>query len=166
MFRNFIRKLKIWKRLFINQKFEAIFKLAKYSKLRQIPCPDEMQILKDIKRTKMANLTDPKIQNDYQNAIKSILIAYSNFRPEIGYVQGMNMSVSCILFNVCPDFAEIHKCEEDAFKLFVTLMDFTQIGEYYKHNMQTISLLINELKERVQISLPQIYWHIILTDVF
>ena len=151
--------------MFINDKLKQVFKIEKYSKLRTQKCSDEIQISKDIKRTKTPKFGNVPTQDLYQESIRSILRAYSNLRPEIGYVQGMNMTVSCILANICANYSEINKFEEDAFQLFVSLMDFTKIGDYYKNNMETISDLTTELKERVQTNLPDIYWHIVTTEV-
>lgn len=94
-----------------------------------------------------------------------MLTAYANHSPSIGYVQGMNMSVSAILFNICSSFDQAPAFQEDAFKLFVAIMEYTQVGEYYKGNMEGIKGLINELKERIQTALPDVYWHFIFTDV-
>ena len=118
-----------------------VFRNKSYLKLKNEVSLDEIQISKDIKRTKTPFFVDPKHQEIYQESIRSILRAYSNLRPEIGYVQGMNMTVSCILFNICTDYKKVCEVEEDGFKLFITLMDFTKMGDYYKNNMQTISNL-------------------------
>lgn len=128
-------------------------------------CVDENQITKDIKRTKTALISDPIIQNKYYQAINSVLTAYSNYCPNIGYVQGMNMTVSAILFNICNDYNNIQKFEEDAFQLFVILMEITQIGMYYEDRMSRIPGLIEDIKERVQQEATEVYWHIISTDV-
>lgn len=101
----------------------------------------------------------------YREAVRSVLTAYSNHAPAIGYVQGMNMSVSAILFNICSSFERAAVYQEDAFKLFVAIMERTQVGEYYKGNMEGIKGIINELKERIQADLPEVYWHFLQTDV-
>ena len=128
-------------------------------------CVDEIQISKDIKRTKTPDLKDLNVVCAYQESLRSILRAYANLRPNIGYIQGMNIVVSCLLMNICTDFTQVHEAEEESFKLFVTLMDFTNIGKYYENNMETISELTSELRKRVQNSLPKIYWHIITNEV-
>lgn len=160
-----ISKLKIWKRLFLTPAFEQRHKAVDFAALAALKCPDDIQIAKDIKRTKSPPLLDGVLLNDYQEAVRSVLTAYSNFNPHIGYVQGMNMSVSALLANICPEFAQVRSSAEDAFRLFVWIMDFTQVGEYYRDNMEGIKGLINDLKERIQTFVPAVYWHIIMTDV-
>jgi hypothetical protein len=151
--------------LFLTPEFEASLHKVKFERLTTQKCLDDHQIAKDIKRTKTApNLSDSSTHL-YREAVRAVLTAYSNHSPSIGYVQGMNMSVSAILYNICTSFDKIPAFQEDAFKLFVAIMEYTQVGEYYKGNMEGIKGLINELKERIQTALPDVYWHFIFTDV-
>lgn len=128
-------------------------------------CPDAAQIAKDIRRTKAPAFLAGAALNEYHEAVRQVLTAYSNHNPQIGYVQGMNMSASALLANICTDFAHTSRWAEAAFRFFLWIMNQTKIDEHCKGNMEGIKGLINELKERIQESAPRVYWHIIATDV-
>lgn len=160
-----IRKARVWQRLFVTSDFEKEYKKVNFERLLKTKCADEVQIGKDIRRTKTPAFLDSVTLEEYQEAVRRVLTAYSNYNPQIGYVQGMNMSASALLANICTDFAHATKWAEEAFRLFLSIMNQTQIGEYCKGNMEGIKGLINELKERIQEFAPKVYWHIVTTDV-
>ena len=73
---------------------------------------NKTQIQKDIERTQphVDSFKTPK----YLSMLKSILEVYSTFDSEVGYVQGMNILVSGLLYHI--------KDEEDTFWVFCKMM--------------------------------------------
>ena len=57
-----------------------------------------------------------------QNEMERVLVAYSKYDTQIGYVQGMNFIVGALLF---------HCSEEIAFWLFVSLIEEHEIRDVY-----------------------------------
>jgi hypothetical protein len=65
--------------------------------LYPVPKNIEDQILKDLKRTQPFSKTFQSEQ--YQHALYQSLIAYAKTDPQIGYVQGMNIVCSVLLYH-------------------------------------------------------------------
>ena len=59
-----------------------------------------------------------------QRELRRVLVAFSKYDLEIGYVQGMNFVVAALLY---------HASEEIAFWLFVALIDQLELRDVYKH---------------------------------
>ena len=58
----------------------------------------KIQIMKDIDRTQSESLT---FQNPaFKEKMKNILMCYGYEDPQIGYIQGMNMILSGLLFHI------------------------------------------------------------------
>jgi hypothetical protein len=65
--------------------------------LASVPKAIEDQILKDLKRTQPYSKTFQSAQ--YQTALYQCLMAYARLDPEVGYVQGMNIVCSVLLYH-------------------------------------------------------------------
>ena len=125
------------------------------------PCKDDKQIEKDIRRTILPPMAEGKTKERYYETIRRVLLAYSVYNPAVGYVQGMNIIVSCLLFNLCcGDFERVAELEGDAFALFFALMERYQIGGCYTNNMKRIFELSKDLEEILRRNLPALYEHI------
>ncbi|CAG9330434.1 unnamed protein product [Blepharisma stoltei] len=88
-----------------------------------------------------------------QSALRRVLVAFSKYDHNLGYVQGMNFIVGALLW---------HASECDAFWLFVGLMEDYELRDTYlpklpglsKH-CQIIQLLILELLPRLHMKLAE-----------
>lgn len=87
-----------------------------YSKLRELPAtkPNELQITKDIHRTYPHNPTFSRNPN-FRNMLKQVLLTYSVYDPELGYVQGINLIAAILLYHI--------KTAEETFWALVELME-------------------------------------------
>ena len=89
--------------------------------IKKIPCPFEIQIDLDLKRTYPE---DPIcMKDDFQEKLKNILICYSVRNSTVGYCQGMNFIVARILM--------IIENEEKAFWIFTQIIEYLLPLNYY-----------------------------------
>ena len=128
-------------------------------------CEDENQIDKDIHRTIIPGGLKEEQKRVYYDWIRKILVGYCNRSKSVGYVQGMNIMVSALLFNICDDFDHLEDIGEDAFRLFVNLMDGYEIGDSFKHKMVRVVKMYKELELRIEKDNPDLFRHIMKTDV-
>ena len=61
---------------------------------------DEKQIQKDINRTMAELQLWPEDSKGGNNKLYNVLLAYSNYDNEVGYVQGMNYLAGILLFYI------------------------------------------------------------------
>jgi len=80
-----------------------------------------MQVKKDLNRTR-PNCSLFREGGLGQKALENVLITYSKYDRQVGYVQGMNFIVGVLLY---------HSSEEIAFWLFVSLMEDYEMREIY-----------------------------------
>ena len=89
--------------------------------IKKIPCPYEIQIDLDLKRTYP---DDPIcMSDDFQMKLKNILICYSVRNSSIGYCQGMNFIVARLLM--------IIENEENVFWIFTQIIEYLLPLNYY-----------------------------------
>ena len=106
------------------------------------------------------------LRDKYYESIRNILLAYTNFNKSIGYVQGMNVIVSCLLYNTCnEDYNFVGSYEEQAFWLFAVLMEKYEIKLCFSKNMRKIFDLSNALEFNLQKNQGQVFNHINRCDV-
>lgn len=152
-------------RLFLTPKISNSLKKLSLEKYASKKTDEEIQILKDVFRTPLPlGLNEPQ-KEKYFKLIRQILIAYASLNKSVGYVQGMNIIASAILFNICPDYDHLDNYSEDAFKLFVNLIDGYEIGKHYENKMIKIIKLFKELEIKIEKENPKVYQHIMKTDV-
>lgn len=124
------------------------------------------QIDKDLKRTIIPHVDTPQYKELYYRSLKHVLTAYTNFNVEVGYVQGMNIIVSCIMYNVCnTDYANIESYEQISFWLFVSLMEHYEIKNCFSKNMKKIFDLSADLENLLQKNIPEVLFFINSGDV-
>lgn len=124
------------------------------------------QISKDIKRTLTPNISNEQQKEQFYESIKNILLAYTNLNKNVGYVQGMNIIVSCLLYNVCnEDYGFINTYEEQTFWLFAALMEKYQIKLCFSQNMKKVFDLSDSLEFNLQKNQGQVFNHINRSDV-
>ena len=124
------------------------------------------QINKDIKRTLVPAIEKPELKERYYDSIRNILLAYCNFNKNIGYVQGMNIIASCILYNVCNgDYEFVDSYEEQAFWLLAVLMEKYEIKLCFSQNMRKIFELSDSLEFNLQKNQGQVFNYMNRSDV-
>ena len=97
----------------------------------------------------------PELRERYYASIRRVLLAFSTYNTTVGYVQGMNIIASCLLFNICDGcFDKIEKYEADAFDLLAALMDRYRIGTCYINNMKKVFELSHRLEVMQRTSCP------------
>lgn len=124
------------------------------------------QIDKDLKRTITPEINDPTHKEQFYLSLKHVLTAYSNFNAGVGYVQGMNIIVSCLLFNICnQDYAGLESYEQTAFWLFVSLLEQYKIKNCFSKDMAKIFDLSNALEGLLKQNIPEVLAFINCGDV-
>jgi len=112
------------------------------------------QINKDINRTFIINHNDNKsnivIDEDKINKLKHILIALSNYNPEIGYTQGMNHIIGFLLKVTNFD-------EEKAFYLSILIID--KIKGYFIKDFPLLKENLNKFNNEFYIRNNKLYKH-------
>ena len=112
------------------------------------------QINKDINRTFIINHNDNKsnivIDEDKINKLKHILIAISNYNPEIGYTQGMNHIIGFLLKVTNFD-------EEKAFYLSILIID--KIKGYFIKDFPLLKENLNKFNNEFYIRNNKLYKH-------
>ena len=74
------------------------------------------QISKDLRRTSIPDINEETQKENFFDSINFVLNAYANLNEKVGYVQGMNIIVSSILYNICNgDYAFLSTYEEECF---------------------------------------------------
>ena len=112
------------------------------------------QINKDINRTFIINHNDNKsnivIDEDKINKLKHILIALSNYNPEIGYTQGMNHIIGFLLKVTNFD-------EKKAFYLSILIID--KIKGYFIKDFPLLKENLNKFNNEFYIRNNKLYKH-------
>ena len=83
---------------------------------------NSQQIEKDLART-FPNCPTFSSNPEFRNKLRNILIAYSIYDHEVGYVQGMNVVAAVLLYHV--------KEEDKSFWTLVELMDEQELRMIY-----------------------------------
>ncbi|RMZ95686.1 ecotropic viral integration site 5 -like protein [Brachionus plicatilis] len=86
-----------------------------------------------------------------QESLFNIMKAYSIHDPEVGYCQGSAFICGLLLIQNLP--------EEEAFAIFVQIMQKYNLREIYKPNMYHLGLCMFQLDNLVQESFPDLHHH-------
>lgn len=125
-----------------------------------------IQISKDIKRTAIPSSISGATLQLYYNSLENVLVAYCNACPKTGYMQGMNVIASCLLYNLCDgDYDNIQKHEEAAFNLFLSLMERYRVRDFYTQKMDKVFVFLRSLETVLLLNQPDILKHIKTEEV-
>lgn len=146
--------------LFLTPKAQKFSKKFPFEPQFYQKCPDMVQIDKDIPRTMQPpGLTDPQKER-FWSALRAVLTGYCNFNKSVGYVQGMNILVSALLYAICDNWDRVEEAVEPALLLLVNLMEGYQLSDLFQKQMLRVLKLLKELEVRVEKELPKLFLHI------
>ncbi|KAF7638887.1 Rab-GAP TBC domain-containing protein [Meloidogyne graminicola] len=120
-----------------------------YSEYLRLSSPYEKVISRDIPRT-FPKLDFFKDEGKGQQSLFNVMKAYSLHDREVGYCQGSSFIVGQLLLQMP---------EEEAFAVFVQLMENYRLRELYKPTMTELGLCMFQLEMMVQEQIPDLYSH-------
>uniref|UniRef100_A0A915M798 Rab-GAP TBC domain-containing protein n=1 Tax=Meloidogyne javanica TaxID=6303 RepID=A0A915M798_MELJA len=120
-----------------------------YSEYLRLSSPYEKAISRDIPRT-FPKLDFFKDEGKGQQSLFNVMKAYSLHDREVGYCQGSSFIVGQLLLQMP---------EEEAFAVFVRLMENYRLRELYKPTMTELGLCMFQLEMMVQEQIPDLYMH-------
>lgn len=85
-----------------------------------------------------------------QGALRRVLVAFAKYDTQLGYVQGMNFVVGALLW---------HTTEEDAFWLFVSLLEDYELRDNYLPRLPGLSKHAQMIDVLVLEYLPALHFH-------
>ena len=158
----------IWHYLSSILKVKNKYKYFKYfDNIKKVLKKEYKQIEKDLNRTALPEFQNEKFKIDFIQKIQNILVAYSNLNKKIGYVQGMNLVVSHLIYNVCENnYGKLKYFEEQVFWLFVSLMENYKINNIFSEKMEGIFTLTSSLENFLKSNDPELYNFIDEKSVF
>ena len=104
--------------------------------------------MKDLTRTFPKCTQFQDVQGQIQ--LKRVLLAFSRYDPNLGYVQGMNFIVGSLLY---------HANEEIAFWMFVTLIEEFELRDIYEPNLPGLYKHCFVLDTMIKQHLPELFTH-------
>ncbi|XP_046840590.1 TBC1 domain family member 30-like [Xenia sp. Carnegie-2017] len=110
------------------------------------------QIVKDLHRTGCSWFCEFETP-DERAILKRVLLAYARWNKGVGYCQGFNVMAALIL-------QVMDRCEEDALKVMVYLIDFVLPANYFSNNLRSLSIDMAVLRELMTIKLPDLSDHL------
>jgi hypothetical protein len=119
-----------------------------YPKLLASVSPFEKHIQKDLTRTFPEH--DFFKNGPGQEALQNILKAYSVYDKEVGYCQGSPFLVGLLLLQMP---------EEDAFCVFVKMLENYKLREVYKPLMAELGVCLYQLEKLIEEMYPNLYKH-------
>ena len=120
-----------------------------YAEYMRQPSPYEKAISRDIPRT-FPELDFFKDGGRGQQSLFNVIKAYSLHDREVGYCQGSAFIVGQLLLQMP---------EEEAFAVFVRLMEHYKLRNLYKPAMTELGLCMFQLEVMVQEQIPDLYMH-------
>uniref|UniRef100_A0A8C4Q8E2 Rab-GAP TBC domain-containing protein n=1 Tax=Eptatretus burgeri TaxID=7764 RepID=A0A8C4Q8E2_EPTBU len=123
---------------------------AQYSDLLKTASPCERLIRRDIARTYPEHGFFRQKDSLGQEVLFNVMKAYSLVDPEVGYCQGSAFIVGLLLMQMP---------EEDAFCVFVKLMQEYRLRELFKPSMAELGLCMYQLENLIQEQLPELNVH-------
>ncbi|KAI6173433.1 Ecotropic viral integration site 5-like protein [Aphelenchoides besseyi] len=120
-----------------------------YSEYLRQSSPYEKVIMRDVNRT-FPELEFFKDESHGQQNLFNVIKAYSIHDREVGYCQGSAFIVGMLLLQMP---------EEEAFAVFVKLMENYRLRELYKPSMAELGLCIFQLECLIQEQQPDLYAH-------
>ncbi|CAM9098021.1 unnamed protein product, partial [Lampetra fluviatilis] len=121
-----------------------------YSELLKLTSPCQRLIRRDIARTFPEHELFREKDSMGQEVLFNVMKAYSLVDPEVGYCQGSAFIVGLLLMQMP---------EEDAFCVFVRLMQGYRLRELFKPSMAELGLCIYQFECMIQETLPDLYTH-------
>ena len=128
--------------------------------------------MRDVNRT----MTNNEFFSSKESQMKllSILRAYANFDPEVGYTQGMNYIVGALLLLMNPEndkatskeyFLLDQEYEANVFWIFVFIMQNKGWRDVLKDETPKLISMIEYFSSRLEKDLFHIWNHLIMLDV-
>ncbi|XP_078075002.1 ecotropic viral integration site 5 protein homolog isoform X5 [Mustelus asterias] len=121
-----------------------------YSELLKMTSPCEKLIRRDIARTYPEHDFFKEKDSLGQEVLFNVMKAYSLVDREVGYCQGSAFIVGLLLMQMP---------EEEAFCVFVKLMQDYRLRELFKPSMAELGLCMYQFEWMIQEQLPEIYVH-------
>jgi len=108
------------------------------------------QIKKDVERTfqTSAYFRDREVQR----ALGRVLLAYAQYEPQIGYVQGMNFIAAALLY---------HAGEVVGFWLFISVIEALNMKEIFRQGLPGVRIHDQALSSLGNKILPEIFSHFV-----
>nr|XP_028588604.1 ecotropic viral integration site 5 protein homolog isoform X2 [Podarcis muralis] len=121
-----------------------------YSELLKMTSPSEKLIRRDIARTYPEHDFFKEKDSLGQEVLFNVMKAYSLVDREVGYCQGSAFIVGLLLMQMP---------EEEAFCVFVKLMQDYRLRELFKPSMAELGLCMYQFEWMIQEQLPELYVH-------
>ncbi|KAH0618417.1 hypothetical protein JD844_017595 [Phrynosoma platyrhinos] len=121
-----------------------------YSELLKMTSPSEKLIRRDIARTYPEHEFFKEKDSLGQEVLFNVMKAYSLVDREVGYCQGSAFIVGLLLMQMP---------EEEAFCVFVKLMQDYRLRELFKPSMAELGLCMYQFECMIQEQLPELYVH-------
>ncbi|XP_065265228.1 ecotropic viral integration site 5 protein homolog isoform X1 [Emys orbicularis] len=121
-----------------------------YSELLKMTSPCEKLIRRDIARTYPEHDFFKEKDSFGQEVLFNVMKAYSLVDREVGYCQGSAFIVGLLLMQMP---------EEEAFCVFVKLMQDYRLRELFKPSMAELGLCMYQFEYMIQEQLPELYVH-------
>ncbi|XP_077054919.1 ecotropic viral integration site 5 protein homolog isoform X6 [Siphateles boraxobius] len=121
-----------------------------YSELLKMTSPCEKLIRRDIARTYPEHEFFKEKDSLGQEVLFNVMKAYSLVDREVGYCQGSAFIVGLLLMQMP---------EEEAFCVFVKLMQDYRLRELFKPSMAELGLCMYQFEYMIQEQLPELYVH-------
>ncbi|KAK5930185.1 hypothetical protein CgunFtcFv8_026445 [Champsocephalus gunnari] len=121
-----------------------------YSELLKMTSPCEKLIRRDIARTYPEHDFFKEKDSSGQEVLFNVMKAYSLVDREVGYCQGSAFIVGLLLMQMP---------EEEAFCVFVKLMQDYRLRELFKPSMAELGLCMYQFESMIQEQLPELHIH-------
>ncbi|XP_068446199.1 ecotropic viral integration site 5 protein homolog isoform X3 [Clinocottus analis] len=121
-----------------------------YSELLKMTSPCEKLIRRDIARTYPEHDFFKEKDSSGQEVLFNVMKAYSLVDREVGYCQGSAFIVGLLLMQMP---------EEEAFCVFVKLMQDYRLRELFKPTMAELGLCMYQFEYMIQEQLPELHMH-------
>uniref|UniRef100_A0A3Q3VZS6 Rab-GAP TBC domain-containing protein n=1 Tax=Mola mola TaxID=94237 RepID=A0A3Q3VZS6_MOLML len=121
-----------------------------YSELLKMTSPCEKLIRRDIARTYPEHEFFKEKDSLGQEVLFNVMKAYSLVDREVGYCQGSAFIVGLLLMQMP---------EEEAFCVFVKLMQDYRLRELFKPSMAELGLCMYQFENMIQEQLPELHMH-------
>jgi USP6 N-terminal-like protein len=143
-------KYTLWK-IFINKSFTH-----EYECLKKTPSEYSHQIHVDVQRTFRTHFLFFKPYGRGQSELFNILVAFSNYMPNIGYCQGMS-NFAAILLMYFP--------EEEAFEMMVNVIQKNKLETLFDKSLSKISKIQHLQIELFKLIIPDILNHLLENNI-
>eukprot|EP00051_Salpingoeca_urceolata_P011539 m.143171 g.143171 ORF g.143171 m.143171 type:complete len:1204 (+) comp17160_c0_seq1:293-3904(+) len=111
----------------------------------------EQVIVWDLTRTFPAHEYFKEVNGEGQQALYNVNKAYSVYDEEVGYCQGLSF-ISAVLL--------LHMPEEEAFPLFVSIMQTYGVRDLFKHGFESLHLKFYQLDQLLEEHMPDLRAHL------